>query len=596
MISSKNITFIAVLLTALVLIFTVVVMLAPNSVITGNLIGSIDYGSGHLISYSDDDYYSDYSKGAIAKINLAVGTATTDSKNVSVVGNTITVLGGGTYVISGELTDGSIIVDSSDGAVVRLVLNGAKINSSDFSAIYIKQSEKTVISTVKGTENYLTDAEIYDENKLADGKPDAALYSKDDLTINGAGTLFVIGNYEDAIKVNDSLKITEGTLKVTAKDEGISVNDAIGILNADLEITSGNDALRCESDTQDKGFIALEGARLTAKSEGDGISSSSAIYANNAALNITAGGGSENAQKTTMGFGGGRGFGGAFKNQNSVDAASTKAIKAGTKISINGGEYILDSSDDAIHSDGDIDIRSGTITISCGDDAIHAEKNATLNPETLTISECTEGIEGAYITINGGIISITSSDDGINAVGENSMGGGFAPMGMHKENITDEDIYLTINGGNISINTDGDGVDSNGAALINGGNIVVYGPENNGNSSLDFQYGFIINGGSLLAAGSSGMAETPSESSAQNALVFYLDESFNNGSEIKLTDDNGNEILSGTSEKKFNWVCVSSENIVKGEKYTLLINGSEINTLEVTDNITSSGSKGRGMW
>lgn len=595
MISSKKIDLIAILLTALVLVFTVCAMFLPDTVLTGNAAGNFVYSDLHTVTITENDYYTTYVESSVAKINLKGDYATTGSRNVEIDGSNVTILGGGVYVLSGTLTDGSIIVDSSDGAEVKLVFNGADITSSDFSALYIKQSAKTVLSLVEGTENSLTDASSYNEEKQEDGKPAAALYSKDDLVINGTGSLVINGNYQDGIKVNDTLKITQGEITINAVDDGINVNDYIMALDVGLAITSGGDSIKCEHEDEEKGFIAFESTTLSIISESDGIYASSALYMNNTDTQITSGGGSENASSSHggMGMGGHGGFGG---NQFSNDTASTKAIKAGTNIVINGGTFALDSADDSLHSDADVTIENGVFTISSGDDAIHAEKNLVLNPESIDISKCYEGLEGAYITINGGDITIISSDDGINATGENSTGGMGMIMGAHggEAKTSDEDIWLTVNGGHIYIETSGDGFDSNGSAVINGGFLEIYGPENSGNGSIDVGdggYVLIMNGGSLLAVGSSGMAEHPTENSPQQSLTFYLDEAYSAGSSISVKDSNGNEIISGNSNKKFDWICMSTESITDGETYTLIINGNEITDVTANGSFTSTGSK-----
>ena len=588
MISSKKITVISIVLIAVALIFTVVFMLVPKSSLTGNTIGNVMYSELHTVTYTSDDYYTNSTDSSPVKIDFGADGVSGGSKNVAVDGNEITILGGGTYVLSGDFK-GNVVVDSADKALVRLVMNGVNITSDDFSALYVKQAEKVVISLVAGTENCLCDGKVYNTQKQTEGKPTAALYSHDALTVNGEGALTVIGNYMDGIKANDELKITGGTIKVTAVDEGINANDYIALQSVSTEINSGGDGIRCENESSEKGFIALEGTGITVVSGGDGISASSSLYANSAKADISAGGGSASVSISL----GGMGYPGGFGGQND-DTPSTKGIKA-SEILINGGTYIVDSADDAIHSDGSLSLAGGSFSISCGDDAIHGERNVVISPEILDISKCLEGIEGAYIVINSGDIRIVSGDDAINAVGENSAGGG-RPMGMHKENITDEDVYLTINGGNIYIETGGDGVDSNGAAVLNGGTVQVYGPENGGNSSLDFEYGFVINGGKLIAAGSSGMAELPHNSSKQSSLVFYLTEYYGSGSAISVTDSDGNEIMSGVSNKKFNWVCVSDAKIVNGGSYKLTVGGAEVVTLEATDVVTSSGNNGRRMW
>lgn len=519
MISSKKITWIAVVLTAVAFCLTLGAVLLPDDMLSGNEVGTVSYSEEHTVTYSEEDYDSSYAAGTIAKITLKGTTASSESKNVEISGSDVTILGGGTYVLTGELTEGSLIVDSADGAVVRLVLNGASVTSSDFSALYVKQAAKVVISTVEGTENTFTDGAAYSEEKPEEGKPTAAIYSKDDLTLNGKGTLIVKGNYKDGIKVNDSLKITGGTLSVTAPDEGINVNDLIAFLDADITVSSGGDGVRCENEDADKGFMVLEDTKLSVTSGSDAIQSSSAIY-------------------------------------------------------LQGGEY----------------------TVESGDDAIHAETTLRFSPNTFYVTKCREGIEGGYIEIGGGDIRIISSDDAINAVGMSSSGSRFMPMGMHKDVITDEDTYLFIKGGNIHIETGGDGIDSNGAVRISGGHIEVYGPENSGNSSLDFEYGFVIDGGSLLATGSSGMAETPHETSGQVSIVYYLDETYEAGSTISVTDSAGNEIISAASAKSFDWICVSDAKLVHGETYTVRVNGNQVAEAEVTGILTTCGNRGRGMF
>lgn len=599
MISSKNINVIAISLTALVLVIAVCAMLLPKTVLTGNNTGTYNYSDLHSVTFTADDYYTDYANGTIAKINLKGTTAASSSSNVEIDNGDVTILGGGVYVLGGELSDGTVTVDAADDAVVRLVLNGVSITSSDFSALYIKKAEKTVISLVDGTENTLTDASAYDVNKTENGKPTAALYSKDDLVINGNGSLTVTGNYNDGIKVNDTLKITEGTVSVSAVDDGINVNDFISVLDADIVISSGGDSVKCEHENDEKGFIAFEGTTLSITSDGDGVTASSAIYANSVNANIVCGGGSGNTDK---------GIGRAGGNHRSPsdmheDSPSTKAVKCGTDLVINGGMFELNSKDDALHSNGNVTIENGSFNISTDDDAVHADLLLTVNPELMNISRCYEGLEGAYIIVNGGEISIVSQDDGINATGEKN-GNAFIGTpgnrgfnGDSAEKNSEADIWLTVNGGHIRIETSGDGFDSNGSAVINGGYMEIYGPEDNGNGSIDVGdggYVLIMNGGKLFAVGSSDMAEHPTENSSQNTLVFYLDENYSSGSQITLLDSDGNEMLSTVSSKRFDWLCYSDESLKQNEAYTLLIDGSEAAVITVEGKISKFGEKNFG--
>lgn len=477
MISSKRIGLISIALIIAALIFTICVMVSPNE----NEIGEQVLSTKHAFSFTEDDYYTTHSQSGICKIDLNGDTAECASKNVLSTDDGITILGGGVYVLSGNYSK-AITVDSADDGEVRLVLNGVNITAE--TPLCVLQAKKVILSLVPNSENTFTDTETRTDESIT-----AALYAKDDLTINGSGTLVINANYADGIKANDKLKILESTLKINAKDEGINANDYIVTKNAVFDILSGGDGIKCEHEDSTLGFISLEASTLKLNCGDDGISASSTVYVNS-----------------------------------------------------------------------DIDI-----------------------------PKCVEGIEGAYVEINGGNINIISRDDGLNAVGENSNAFQM-PMSVHKENISDEEIYLKINSGNLKIETGGDGLDSNGAGEISGGRIEVYGPENSGNSSLDFQFGLIINGGTLLAAGSSGMAELPSDISKQNSIVFYLDETYKD-SEIAL-----NEVVSGKCNKNFNWICISSPDIKTGERYTLTIDGAEIATVTPEAVVTSSGNKSRSRF
>ncbi len=569
-------------------------MFLPKDMLTGNTTGVFNYGDLHTVTITEDDYYTDYSKSSPVKINLMGDYIEASSNNIKIDGTDVTILGGGVYVLSGTLNDGTVIVDSEDGAEVRLVLNGINITSSDFSAINIRQCAKTVISLVKGTENVLSDGSVYNEEKLGE-ETAAVISSKDDLVINGNGSLVINANFQDGIKANDFLKIIGGNIKITSADDGINANDYIAALNTSITVNSGGDAIKCEHTKEERGFIAFEESVLSVTSGGDGVCASSALYMNETKADIVSGGGNENAVVKHSSFGGFGRFG-ANNSSAADDTPSTKAIKAGTNIVINGGTFNLDSAEDAIHSDKDVTINKGTFEILSSDDAVHAELNLVLNPKTMSISKCYEGLEGAYITINGGDIRIVSNDDGINASGENSNGGMMMPPGSFggEEKTAQEDIWLTVNDGHIYIETSGDGFDSNGSAIINGGFLEIYGPESSGNGSIDVGdggYVLIMDGGKLLAAGSSGMAEHPIDSSALSSLIFYLDDAFEAGSEIKITDSRGNEVISGTSGKRFNWICASMDALNEGETYTLFINETKTATLTANDGVATFGEK-----
>ncbi len=598
MISSKKLTTIGIVLIILVIVLLAFVIVFKDTLFTAPKTGDITLDKEHVIHLSADDYYTEHSAKGVVNITLTGDNVSCNSNSVSFDGKHITIGQGGSYVISGELNDGSVIINSSDETPVILYLDGASISSSDYAPLVVLQSKKTILSLVPNTENSLVAGEIKANSDISREPPTAVIFSADDLVINGTGNLTVNGSASDGIKANDTLKIIESTLHIASFDEGINVNDSLYTSEAKINITSVSDAVKCEKTEFEQSFISINDSTFNIITDGDGIYSSGLISLKNATADIKTGEGAESITFGGGGFGGGRGGrggrGGFGGNMTSENTPSTKGIKAGVKLEINGGTFNLNCADDAIHSDGEITVDGGVFGIATGNDAIHAENELTLSPTSFDVTKCLEGLEGAHISIKDGTFNIVSGDDAINAVGYNSYGGGMPPMmGAHSQPVNEEDIYLEICGGNITITSSGDGVDSNGAARITGGNLRVYGPENGGNGTLDFQNGILLCGGTLIAAGNSGMAESPHTDSEQISLTFYTPSYYERGSTIEITDDTGNILLSGMSSMRFNWVCVSCPEFMMSKNYTLKINGEAVSSITVSGSTNTNASYGR---
>lgn len=260
-------------------------------------------------------------------------------------------------------------------------------------------------------------------------------------------------------------------------------------------------------------------------------------------------------------------------------------------IVITGGEFDIMASNDGIHCNEDILISGGNLTISSGDDGVHADAALQVDGGTIAIKKCCEGLEGVQITLNDGDISIVASDDGINAAdGSSSSGMGIGGFGGGQTSSSDSSILLTINGGNIFVNASGDGLDSNGNIVMNGGNVTVLGPTSDGDTALDFDGAFTINGGVLMAFGSSGMLETPT--SAQNGccIVTTLG-TVSANSAFSLTDSSGNMIMSYTPTKNYASAIVYSSDIKSGSTYTVTA-GSTTQSITVNSNVTTNGVSG----
>ena len=289
----------------------------------------------------------------------------------------------------------------------------------------------------------------------------------------------------------------------------------------------------------------------------------------------------------------GGGFGGGMMDDtaDSVDSdsnsVSQKGIKAEGVMTIDGGTFTMDTVDDAIHGTSDVIINSGTFNITSGDDGVHSDTNLTVNGGTITVEDSYEGIEAGVITINDGEINVTSSDDGFNA----------------STTLTDPDI--TINGGVVYVNASGDGLDSNKNLTINGGTVYVDGPSEDMNAAIDIgtenQGIFVINGGTVTAVGSSGMLENADSSSTQQTITYVFSEKLEEGTVITVSDSSGNEVASFTLIKSASAVTYSSADLVSGETYTFTagdqsgeITADSINTTNSTGGMGMGGHGGMG--
>ena len=271
------------------------------------------------------------------------------------------------------------------------------------------------------------------------------------------------------------------------------------------------------------------------------------------------------------------------------DSTSLKGLKAGGELTINGGNFTIDSADDAVHSNASLTVNGGSFAIASGDDGFHADETLTINGGTIRIDESYEGLEGLNVIVAGGEISLTATDDGLNAAGgtDNSgMGGrggdkfgGMGAMGGPGMGGTGSSASITISGGSLYVNASGDGIDSNGTLTISGGYTVVCGPTQGDTSTLDYETSGVITGGTFIGTGASGMAQT--FSSSEQGVIAVSVGSCAAGTAITLTDADGNTVISYSPELSFAVVILSSPEIVKGQPYTITV-GSASGTFEAT--------------
>lgn len=532
-----------------------------------------------------------YSGSSVTATNASGGVVSNPS-NLTISGANVTITASSEISVSGESTSGQLAVNvdktaEPEGKVV-LNLEGLTLSNSSAAPIYVEAiGDEVQISAKNGTTNTISDGTSHTDTYVdSDGNTNTvngAIFSRDDLKLKGKGTLIVNGNTEDGIVCKNDLKIWNGNITVNAADDGIRGNDSVRIGDPDaadyssLSVTvntnngsSGGDGIKTNSDEDGKGYVTINGGTVNIDSYADGIQAEQTFTMNGGELNITTYQGSNFTGSASGGNGGwGGGMGGNDGNSNKTDI-SAKGIKAvgvydeagttwqsGGDLIFNGGTITIDSSDDSLHCGGDMQLLGGSMTLATADDGAHSDHALTIgstggdyDAPYVNITKSYEGIEGVDITQNSGTVMVTSSDDGYNAAGgadssgnNNSGGWGQGSWGgPGGGSSSDGSQTMTFNGGYAYVNAAGDGLDSNGNIYFNGGYVFVSqtgggnGPLDCGDSNNSITY----SGGTVIAAGSSDMFETPSSYS------FLSTTSVSAGQTITFTDASGNVLATFT--------------------------------------------------
>lgn len=372
--------------------------------------------------FSDRDKEIGYDEENSTVIKLSDDSTTCDSDAVQISGNTVTIIDEGTYILSGTLTDGMVIVDAEDTDKVQLVLDGVDITSAKSAAIYVREADKVFITTASDSKNILTNGGTY--TAIDDNNIDAAIFSKSDLTLNGAGSLTITAKAGHGVVSKDDLVLTSGTYQIDAASHGLSGKDSVRIASGSYTIVSGKDGIHAENaDDTSLGFVYLADGTFDITSDGDGISAENWLQADGGVYTVKAGGGSENVQKSDGEWQFGPGQQTESTDTTEEDTVSMKAIKAAGELILKGGKYSLDSADDTIHSNANVTISDGEFTLASGDDGIHADSATTISGGTIDITESYEGIEGLSIDITGGETYVSGpTNDGNSALDYNGTG------------------------------------------------------------------------------------------------------------------------------------------------------------------------------
>ena len=405
---------------------------------------------------------------------------------MSVDGSTITITASGTYVVSGALTDGEIVV-AADGADVHLVLNGASITNADGPAIDVRDAGSAVLVLARGSDNALADGAAYADT--GEDAPTAALFSSDTLTLTGTGSLSVTGAHRDGVSSKNGLAVTGSpTITVNAADDGLRGKDWLLIDGGTLTVTAGGDGLKSsEDDDETKGFVALGGAAVSVTAGDDGVAATTDVTVEGTDLTIAAGGGQANATVQAQPGPGqtGTGQGATGQGQAPPDQAGSGQAGSGQ-----GGASGQSPADSASSSDDTTAKPKG----------IDAGVSYTQDSGTVRIDAADEGVQAAFVNVGGGVLTVDSGDDAINASNGDHTIEGYESA----DSESDDGSVLTISGGQVQLDYAGsDGIDSNGSAFVTGGQVLIGGQAGAMDGAVD------ANGESTLVGvtGSPGVAE-----------------------------------------------------------------------------------------
>lgn len=570
------------------------------------------------LDYSKRDLDASYDASSATVITLSGDSASVQGAGAQASAAGVVISSAGTYIVSGELTDGQLLVDAGDDDKVQLVLAGATIHNEDGPAIYVRNADKCFVILDAGTENNLSDGASYVLEDDSD-EPYATLFSRCDLTLNGSGTLNVTSAYRHAVCSKDDLIVTSGTYNISAVEDGLRGRDSVKIRDGVFDIEAGGDGIKSNKDDDPvKGFVSIDG--------------------------------------------------GTFDIQAGDDAVQGKTL-----VRLAGGSLTVAANDDAFHSDLEMHLLGSAIEVSAGDDAFHAETKLTVDDGTMNVTSCNEGYEAEKVYVNGGDTHIVASDDGVNASaadlsddadadtvsstlpnggtpgapgqGGGPAAGGQAPAGARQggqapgaaaqqggqapdaagaqqggsvpelpagDNAggaggatdpgqqggdpvagagvgqADSSCLIQINGGYLVVDSVGDAIDSNGNVEVTGGVLLVSGPTSDGDGAFDYDGSATISGGTVLMVGSTGMAQSFTGGTQAFAMTSASGEA---GESVCVVDGSGNVVVSLTATKRFGMVLTSSAAFAEGGEYALVIGGevANANADGYTDSSTVSG-------
>ena len=328
--------------------------------------------------FTKRDLAGTYDESEAVKITLSGKTAACNSSNVQIEDGVVTIKAAGVYVLSGTLTDGTIVVDAGDDDKVQLVLDGVSIMAADYAAIYAKNADKVFVTLAEGAGNSLTVSGDYVQTD--DNNVDAVIFAKCDLTLNGTGSLTVKDNMGHGIVSKDDLVVTGGTYTIYSQDHCLNGKDSVRIADGTFNLSCDEDGIHAGNDDQQDGYVYIEGGDINISVGDDALHAEGLLIITGGDIDVSkscegvegykilvtggdidvvssddgfnAAGGSSGSGYNHDGFGGGPDMGGVY-----MDADSDAYIF------ITGGTININADGDGIDSNGCIGITGGSVYV-----------------------------------------------------------------------------------------------------------------------------------------------------------------------------------------------------------------------------------------
>lgn len=505
--------------------------------------------------FTDRDKEVGYDEDTATAITLSDDASSCDSSSVTISDNTITITDEGTYLLTGSLSDGQVIVDADDKKV-QLVLDSVDINCDTSAALYVKAADKVFVTLASDSENTLSNTN--DFVAIDDNNIDAVIFSKDDLTLNGSGTLTVTAKYGHGIVSKDDLVITSGTYQITAAKHALSGQDSVRIADGILTLNAGTDGIHSENTDDDaKGFIYIANGDISITADSDGFDAEETLQVDGGNIEVYAGDDGLHSDDDLI------------ITAGTINVTKSYEGLEGMTVTIEDGDISVVSSDDGINASGDGtsgESSQGGTPPEKPDDSDSTEDRPE-PPNGFDKNDNSSADSNSDSNSDSKPADLPDGNAG-RGDGNGGPGGDNSGPGGGMEEATDYNL-IQISGGKIYINASGDGIDSNGNLTVTGGEIYVDGPTSGGDGALDCSGTALISGGTVIAVGSSGMAENFDSSSAQGSMITTVSDSMITG-DITLTDSEGNTIVSYSPSKEYSSVVISCADLKEGETYTLV--------------------------